>query len=91
MTLAQLFKPIVFEGDAERRFKDDDPEDSRQNVCGIAIEPVHKRNVVATSPLHQGAGQGQRRPHKHKQVGDVEHQSFSRSCRSKLIFRIWPS
>jgi hypothetical protein len=75
MALAQLLKPVAFERDAERRFKDDDPEDSSQNVGGIAIEPVHKRNVVAAATSHQGAGQGQRRPHEHKEVGDPEHRS----------------
>ena len=47
--LAQLLKPVVFEGDAERRFKKDDPEDCNQNVGGIAIEAVYKRNAVAAS------------------------------------------
>jgi len=47
MALAQLLKPVVFEEDAERHFKNDDPEDGSQNVGGIAIEAVYKRNVVA--------------------------------------------
>ena len=77
MALAQLRKPVVFEGDAERRLKDDDAEASSQDVGGIAIEPVHKCNVVATSALHQGTDQGQRRPQEQKQIEDLEHRSPS--------------
>ena len=76
MALAQLAKPIDFQRDAERRFKDDDAEDGNQNVGGIAIEPAHERNVVAARSLSEGANQGQRRPQENKQVEDPEHRSF---------------
>jgi hypothetical protein len=85
MALAQLLEPIVFEGDAERRFKEDDSENGGENVRGLAIQPMHKRNVIAAPPLQQGTGQGQRCQREHKQVEDLVHRSFSQSCRSKIF------
>ena len=49
------------------------------------VRVVDEEHVIAAAALHQGADQGQRRPHEHKQVGDLEHRSCLSLVRTKTF------